>query len=779
MKTASGAHPLLYLFFAAGCALSVAVHTSPWFLLPALLLLAVCVARGGPRWAAFPLLLVAGLSLGALRAPVAAPDLLVDEVLREGTPTFRWVRGQVLRAEPWTDGCRADLATSAFLEGDRWVPAACTIRCYLPVTPPLPGAELETSLRLSAPRGRNNPGQVDSRALLERDRVALTGTARSPELVRVVSEEGWHPLGRYLRALEARLLEDGGRSGGALLAILLGERGLMDPSQVDALSASGLYHLVALSGFNVGLLLLALAALCHTLGVHPRTRDLSALALLAAYGLLVAGQPSLGRSLIMAAIFLLAQLLARPQGGLLAWSASAALLLAYDPSWVLDAGFQLTFAATLGILLLWDAYPRRVPRSGAWGSLIRLHWVGFAALLGTLPFVLLTFNRISLLGWLATPLASLPLMAVQALGTVYIFGAAFVPGVHQVLGWTLDVLTRLFLLLPTWLGEGRWGTLFLPRPAWGWVAGYGLSLALLCVPGRSRRAGWVLLVFCVVGAVAAPALSSPEATPSLAVLDVGQASCQVLRWGRHAVLVDAGNGAYRGPTSGRSVVEPYLAAAGIGRLDGLVVTHWDEDHSGSAPDLLMDLPVGFLAYPATDPPERGISRRIADLCRRRGVRLVALHRGDALALDGASVRVLNPPLLGSEPDENDRSLVMAAAMPHLEVLFTGDLEMRGERSLLSAGVLSPTQVLVVPHHGSGTSSTPGFVSEVSPRLALFSVGRGNRFGHPSTTVVDRYRQLGSRVGRTDRDGALFVQGRRGLPLWRMRDGDWLEQALGR
>ena len=722
---------------------------------------------------------MAGLCLGTLRAPVAERDPLVGEVLHEGVPVFRWVRGQVLHAEPWVDGCRADLAARSFLQGDRWAPAACTIRCYLPVAPPLRGAELEASLRLSAPRGRDNPGQLDTRAQLGREGISLTGTARSPELVKVLSDGGWHPIARYERALEARLLRDGGRSGGALLAILLGERGLMEPAQVDALSASGLYHLVALSGFNVGLLLLALAAVFHLLGIHPRTRDLSALVLLAAYGLLVAGQPSLGRALIMAAIFLLAQLLARPQGGLLAWSASAALLLAWDPSWVLNAGFQLTFAATLGILLLWDAYPRRVIRTGLWGGLIRLHWVGFAALLATLPFVLLTFNRISLLGWLATPAASLPLMAVQALGTIYIFGAAFLPGVHQALGWVLDVLTRLFLLLPTWLGEGRWGTLFLPRPAWGWVAGYGLALVLVCAPGRTRRAGWVLLLFCAVGAVATPALFPPDAPTSLAVLDVGQASCQVLRWGRHTVLVDAGNGAYRGPTSGRSVVEPYLAVVGIGRLDGIVVTHWDEDHSGSAPDLLMDLPVGFLGYPATDPPEEGVSLRIAALCRRRGVRLLALQRGDSLGEDDASLRVLNPPLVAPEPDENDRSLVLRARVPGLEVLFTGDLERRGEDSLLAAGLLSPAQLLLVPHHGSGTSSTEGFVGAVSPKLALFSVGRGNRFGHPAPAVVGRYRELGSNVGRTDRDGALFLQGRRGLPLWRMRDGDWLGEARGR
>ncbi len=775
MSTPSRSRPLLYLAFAAGCALSLAVPAPPWVPFAALPLFAFCLARKGPAWALGPILLLAGLSLGTLRAPGVAAGPLEAAIAAGGAPSFRWVRGQVLQAEPWVNGCRADVVADAFLDGDRWVPTSSVVRCYLPIAPPLPGARLEASLRLAVPRGRDNPGQLDARAQLGREGVSLTGTARAPELVKVAGAPGWRPVGRYLRALEERLLEDGGRSGGALLAILLGERGLMDPSQVDALSASGLYHLVALSGFNVGLLLVALALLCHSLGVHPRRRDLAGLALLGTYGLLVAGQPSLGRALIMAAIFLLAQLLARPQGGLLSWSASAALLLAWDPAWALNAGFQLTFAATLGILLLWDAYPRWIPREGPWGGLIRLHWVGFAALLATLPFVLLTFNRLSLLGWLATPLASLPLMAVQALGTLYIFGAAFVPGLHQALGWVLDMLTRLFLLLPTWLGEGRWGSLFLPRPGWGWIAAYAATFALVCVPGRARRVGWALLTFVAVGVVVSPVLFPEEAPSSLAVLDVGQASCQVLRWGTHSVLVDAGNGAYRGPTSGRSVVEPYLAAAGVGRLDGLILTHWDEDHSGSAPDLLMDLPVGFLGYPATDPPREGVSSRIAALCRRRGVRLLPLARGGDLLIEGTRLRVLNPPLHSPESDENDRSLVLRAEPPRLAVLFTGDLERDGERSLLAAGPLAPTPALVVPHHGSGTSSTAAFVAAVSPRLALFSVGRGNRFGHPSPAVVERYDGARSRVARTDRDGALLIQGRRGLPLWRMRDGDWLRE----
>lgn len=767
---------LLYLAFAAGAAGSLWVTAAPWLTAAAFPALVASLRTRRCRAAAFPLLVALGLCWGGCRNPEAGQDPLGRAVESASGPSFYWVRGTVENAEPWIDGCRADLSACAFQSGGRWLTCSARIRAYLPVPPPLSGSAFEASLRLTAPTGRTNPGQFDTRAHLERQGIGLTAAARSPQLVRFSEPEGWRPLARYRRFLEQRMLEDTGRSGGALLAVLLGERGLQDPGEVDALSASGLYHLVALSGFNVVLLIFAFSGMAHLFSTHPRTRDLASLVLLAAYGALVADQPSLSRALLMAGIFLVARILARPQGGLLAWSAALALLLAYDPRWILDAGFQLTFAATLGILLLWDAYPGAVSRAGLAGALFRLHWVGLAALAATLPFVVFTFHRVSLLGWLATPLASLPLMAVQALGTAYMFGLAFVPGVHQVLGWLLSNLTACFLLLPSWLGEGRWGSLFLPTPGWFWVALYVLAFALLCAAGRARRVGWILAAVAVVGAWGWTAAFPTGTVPSLAVLDVGQASCQVLSWGGHALLVDAGNGTYRGPTSGRAVVEPYLATVGVGRLEGIVLTHWDEDHAGSAPDLLMDMPVGFLAFPATDPPRQGLSARLAHLCRRKGVRLVPLTRGAGLALDHLDLEVLNPPTPSVMPDENDRSLVFRTALIGIPLLFSGDLEIPGEEEMLRSGAVRPAFALIVPHHGSASSSSTAWVEAVSPRLALLSVGRGNRFGHPSPQVLGRYRAIGARVARTDRDGALLLRFDRRPTLWRMADGDWAEMA---
>ena len=765
--------PVLYMAFAAGAAAAVWI-SGPLPLIPASLVL-LLATRGRPKlaWASVPLLCILGLGVGHWRLPPPRADHLTETVARGSGPQFLWVGGRVLQSEPWTDGCRVALSATAFREGDRWVSSAARIRAFLPLTPPLPGSSYEASLRLALPAAATNPGQFDMRKYLRREGFDLTGSCRAPELFRTGPPDRWSPLARYRLAMERRLMADGGKSGGALLAILLGERGLMDPAQVDALSVSGLYHLVALSGFNVGLLLMALAAAAHAFRIHPRTRDLASTLMLAAYGAVVASQPSLSRALLMAGVFLAARLLARPHGGLLAWSASLALLLAYDPFWVLDSGFQLTFAATLGIIVLWDAIPAQLQGPGAPAAVFRLLWVGLAAQVATLPFVVFSFHRVSLLGWLATPLASLPLMAVQVLGTAYLFGLAFVPGIHQLLGVALDHLTRLFLLLPLWLGGGRWGTVFADNPPWGWLAAFIAAGILLCSGGRWRRAGWVLAAFSIVGAWSAPALFPRPAAPSIAILDVGQASCQVLRWGTHTLLVDAGNGTPDGPSMARTVIEPYLADAGVRTLDGLILTHWDEDHAGAAPDLLLDLPVGFLAYPATDPPNSGSPARAGKIASSRGVHLIPLKRGERMAWPGLTVDVIHPAAQTRLIGENDHSLVCLAEFGCTSAYFTGDVEGAGEGEMVNGGGLSPAYALMVPHHGSATSSSLPWVQAISPRLAIFSVGRENRFGHPAAEVVERYRHLGIRMARTDRDGALLLRlGSRRPVLWRMRDGNW-------
>lgn len=757
--------PLLLTLFGTGAAGSLWIAASPLAGLAAVACAALAVARRRALWSVPAAALMAGLAWGAFRAQPLKSDALASEVTAQGGPVFAWVRGTVMEAEPWTEGCRCRIRAREFdLDGSPR-PSSAVLLAYLPIPPPAAGSPVEASLRLTVPEGRTNPGQFDTAAYLARQGIDLTATARSAALVRTGAAPWWGLVSRYRRAVESRIRQDAPRSAGILLALLLGERGLLSPDAQDDLSASGLYHLVALSGLHVGLILLLAAWAAPLLRLHPLHRDAASLALLALYALLVQSRPSLTRALLMAGLFLAARMTARPQGARFAWSAAFAVLLAWDPQWILDSGFQLTFAATAGILLLWDAYPAGLPSDGALGGLSRLLWVGLSAQIATLPLLTWTFHRVSLLGWLATPLASLPLLAIQALGLPYLFGLAFVPGVHSAVGTALDLLGRVFLWTPELLGRWRLGSVFVPVPWWGWVLLYGGALLLLALPGRTRRAGWVLLVFSAVCAWAHPGRWD-ETERKLTVLDVGQASAQVVQWEGRAALVDAGNGNFEGPTSARTVIEPYLAQEGVRGLAGIVLTHWDADHSGSAPDLIRDLPVGYLAYPAADPPRGPVGDAVLAAAGRRGLRVLPLERGQRLTLAGLPAGVWHPPAPAPFKGENDRSLVLELDFPDAPILFTGDLERAGEEDLLEAWQVPKVYGVMVPHHGSATSSSPPWVRRLSPRIALISVGRSNRFGHPSPLVVERYAREGARVFRTDRDGAVTLVWEEARPLVR-------------
>ncbi len=766
--------PLLLSAFAAGIGLSAWISASVGWGLCACLLGAFAARRKRLLRVLPVCAILAGLAVGNVGRHAARPDPLVDSVARSGVPVYAWVRGRVLHSEPWPDGSRCLLRLTSFETADAWRACNALVRAYLPIRPPVAGVSVEASLRLQRPRGPQNPGEFDRRAYLRRKGILLTAGCRSPRLVRIGRASLPHPFSAYRHVLERRLRSDAGADSGLLLAVLLGERGLLTTGQRDALSRSGLFHLVALSGLHVGLLLVLLALVAHLAGIPPAWRDVSGLCLLIVYGLLASASPSLVRALFMAGIFLAACLLARPQGALYAWSVSLAALLIWNPAWILDTGFQLTFAATLGIIGLWNAMPAHFAMEGAAGWITRLLWVGFSAQLSTLPILALDFHRISPLGWLATPLASVPIMAIQVLGLPYILGLAFVPGVHQVLGKGLALSARIFMVLPTRLGAAGWGSIFIPRPALVWTVLFVAGLCALAVPGRRRRAGWVLATVAVVGAWTLPWLRPRLPDPSVVVLDVGEASCQVFCRDGRTILFDAGTPMMRGTSSARTVIEPFLAAAGRRRVDGIVLTHWDSDHSGATPDLLRDLDVGFVAYPATDPPSRGLPGFIARTARSEGVSLIPLRTSDTLRVGAFRAEILHPDPDRPESSENDRCLVARIREGGRTFLVTGDIEADAERHILEGGLIRPVFGEIVPHHGSATSSTPPWVQASSPRAAFFSVGRANRFGHPAQSVLQRYIRIGSSIFRTDRDGALLVAWPSRRPMvYRMRNGSWL------
>ena len=266
------------------------------------------------------------------------------------------------------------------------------------------------------------------------------------------------------------------------------------------------------------------------------------------------------------------------------------------------------------------------------------------------------------------------------------------------------------------------------------------------IPGRALGAVWFLPLFVVV-----PPRPDPGAF-RMTVLDVGQGLAVVVQTHRHTLLYDTGPRYTDDADAGGRIVAPFLRAAGVARLGAMIVSHQDSDHSGGAATLLQTVPVDWLLSSLSYEHDL-LAERTAE--NGAALRCVA---GQGWEWDGVRFTVLHPPdsFYGTPRlKTNDLSCVVRVESNYGSALLTGDIEARSESEILrGASVVLKVDVLIVPHHGSRTSSTPPFIEGASAAIAVFTPGYRNRFGHPRPEVVARYRAAGAQIRRTDFDGAL-------------------------
>ncbi|HVS02750.1 MAG TPA: DNA internalization-related competence protein ComEC/Rec2 [Thermoanaerobaculia bacterium] len=714
------------------------------------------VALGGRRGRLLAWIAV-GLLMVTLRGPVSPGAAGIDArlpVAVEGAVAGCWSapRGQA----------RAWLQVDTLVQRGRPRVGRWDVRLQLPDAAAMPfcGGRLRARGYLKPPRRYHNlpPSQVGEWSLYVKSPLLAEVTAPPGALAvavswvrrRVLSSAAGDETGDPWLALEGSVAGAGeppapveARPGERLaLALLLGEATALPPEWREGMRRAGLSHLLAVSGLHVGMLA-ALVAL--VLLPAPRGWRIAGAALAAlAYALLVGPRPSVLRAAAMAAAAAAALGLRRPPQALNALGLAALALLLTDPARLGHLGFQLSFAATTGILLLAPRLARALswlPRPLALSLAVTL-----AAQLATLPWSLAAFHRVAPLA----PLANL--LAVPWAGVVLAAAAGWAATrvlAPPLASWMLPVLDGLAAPV-AWLAEipaNPWWSLPVAAPWPAALLATGLMAWSVVAPVRwwslSAR---MLLAFALAAGWRHPGSRGVE----VVVVDVGQGDAVLLRDGREAVLVDGGGWGRAG--FGGRVVLPVLAALGQRRLAALVVTHPDADHCGGIADLAREVPAAAL-WTAEGWGESSCARRLSGLPLPHR----ELAPGDELAVGRWRLRVLGP-LPESGPDANARSLVLLAAALGRRVLLTGDVDAAGERLLERhwGGAALAADLLKVAHHGSRTSTSPSLLAAVRPRLAVISAGRRNPYGHPSAVVLatlDRHRV---RVLRTDVHGMVRV-----------------------
>ncbi len=633
----------------------------------------------------------------------------------------------------------------------------------------LVGDTVKVSAQIVPPKEYRNFEEPFSRRYLRSQGFQALASTKSPALVAMVRPGPKFSLRRivsrlrrsFLRRLEAAFAAPDAPGGilpeGAVLeAFLLGERGRVGDDINRTLQETGLLHLLAISGAHIGIIAALLFGVLRILGVSRRPASAILIVLLVLYGLLIEGQASVSRAVLMAGLYFAGGLLWKDVHLLNTLGLSAFIILLDNPFQIFDMGFALTYAATLFILLFFEPLMKRLPRLPL--KISDTLAMSLSAQAGVLPLVASSFHRITFSGlflnFLAIPVATILLAAGYLFLPLTFMGGAVVRAGAAV----LRLLTDAFLW-STRLLEGRPGLSFrVPAPPLWVCAGYWIALLLFLVPGRDRAqkamtaaasgAFFLLLAFYPYPV--------DFAVLRVTFLDVGHGDSILVEFpGREKMLVDGGGLPVGTFDVGESVVSLFLWDKGIRTIGTIVLSHPHPDHRNGLPAVARNFrPREFweAAPGAADAGAEALLRALGPAVHR------LLKPGDERTIGGVRVEVLAPeaddPVRAAA--ENERSLVLRLTYGSTAFLLTGDIDADAERRLARSGRALRTDVIKSPHHGSRSSSSPEFLDAVSPAIVVISVGRDNRYGLPDPAVVARYEERGVRVLRTDRDGAVEI-----------------------
>jgi competence protein ComEC len=724
------------------------------------------------RWSGWPvrgLALLGCVALGIAWASWRAEIRLTDQLPEAWEGRDVEVVGVIAGLpQDFSNGTRFEFDVNARLTPEAAIPDHIMLSWYqgrrddeqferLPVRP---GEHWRFTVRLKRPHGNANPGGFDYEAWLLERNIRATGYIR-PNPPQRLDEMVWQAdyaierLRHVIRESFARILpEESYPWAGVLVALVIGDQKAIQGELWTTFNRTGTTHLMSISGLHVTMVaalfgwlvsfgwrrvpVLALRLPAQKAGLIASCFGALAYSLLA--GFAVPAQRTLYMLLVAAAAMLSGRIVAPSRILCLA----LLVVLLFDPWAVLAAGFWLSFGAVGALLYIGAASVGEA--TGRWGKVRAWGVVQWAATLASLPILLLVFQQFSLVSPLANAVA---IPVVSFIVTPLALLGALVPWwptlwlAHEVMAW-LMVFLDWCATWPVWVAPAP--------PLWAVLAaGVGVIICLLPrgLPGR-----WLGAVM-FVPALFWPVDRPPEGEAWITVLDVGQGLASVVRTHEHTLIYDPGPLYSAESDAGQRVVVPYLRALGIAHVDLLMVTHRDTDHSGGTASVRAALAVDEIYSSVA-----GIG----------GQHCVA---GQRWIWDGVALEVLHPvaDAYAVASKSNHLSCVLRIEAGGRRILLTSDIEAPDEAALLQRYPDNlAADILLMPHHGSRTSSTPAFLQAVGAPQVVIPVGYRSRFGHPKAEVLARYDAMGANIWRTDRDGAVSVRlAADGLAVSRWRD----------
>lgn len=613
------------------------------------------------------------------------------------------------------------------------------------------GERWRLKVKLKRPHATMNPHGFDFEAWALERNVRAVGAIRKTPLNQRLSNFVWRPaymveaVREKIQHRMSRVLEAKPYSG-VLQALVIGDESGISQDDWQVFLRTGINHLMSISGLHItmlsGMAFALVMALWRrssrlTLKLPARKAAVVAGVIVALSYALVAGfSVPTQRTVYMLLVFAVALWSNKliDIGRVLAYALFVVALL--DPWAVLAPGFYLSFGA-VGIIAY--ALGGRLGQSNWLIAAIRTQWV---VTLGLVPLLLLMFQQISLISPIANafaiPVVSLLVVPLSLLGAIFPIDSALLLA-HCLMQYLMLALQWLAALpVSTWQQH--------EPPIWTFVlAMFGLLWMLLPKGFPLKFLGAIFFLPISFVMPQAPDVGAMQVT----VLDVGQGLAVFVRTHHHTLLYDTGPQYNTQTDAGGRILVPYLRAEGVKRLDGLIVSHNDNDHSGGMLSVLSQVQVNWLASSLPKLP-----------AEFENIKHLSCFAGQHWQWDGVVFEMLSPDIASYADDnvkDNNRSCVLKVASAHGSILLAGDMERPVEMALAenSAAALR-SDVLIAPHHGSRTSSSETLLDAVSPQMAIFTVGYCNRFGHPKADIVERYWRRGIKTYRSDEDGAVVL-----------------------
>ena len=675
-------------------------------------------------------------------------------------------------------------------------------------------------IRLKIPRNFKNPGRFDYHLYLKSKGIDVTGNISRPETMERVGRFDlpfWHAGPQQLRSHLVKILEKlfPGEEGALLKAMVLGMKDSLTTEVRENYIATGLAHLMAVSGLHIGfvaatsyfilwpLVFYGLFRLNPDSARAGHTRKVTAVLCLIPvlfYMIVVGAKVSSLRAGIMVSALLIAVLFDRQSSLFNAFLTAGFIILLWKPESILDVGFQLSFMAVGGILLVftllsqinddpvarmgeptWSQKLMRgiPPNTFFWENLrLRVEKIligGTVASLTvaaiTLPVLIYQFNRISLVGIflniLMVPMASLLIPAVLLMTIVGTISTTLANlFVLPALG-----ITRLFLWVPEVFARSSFSSLHVPTPPSLWLVFYFsvflIGLFILRTQALNQevsgllKKSFIVSILCTLVLFSWPrAFQFPSDKLTISVLDVGQGESLLIEFPNGKTLIMDGGGFYKNRLDvGGRVVAPFLWNRGIRKIDYMVATHSDNDHIRGLYSLLDLFPVKYFLTLG----DNFVGRRLRNLqnqAREKGAKFLLLEMNEPIVVGEVRLIPLHP-----QPDQtsisdrrvdNDLSLVMRLEYRDFSMLFTGDISDKIEEKLAKIPKHIEVDILKAPHHGSRFSNSTTFIKAVSPDTVIFSSGYLNRMHHPHPETLERYQKVGVNIRRTDLHGAVQI-----------------------